>query len=155
MDLMAGAMLNLPPCNMDSEGICTMEPVDDTHGPGQCVCWGKGEMSGRLWGNSAVFCSGRAAIAWQIDTLRGYVSLVLTRAAHRFSPFRSTTVRSGQQQVPMSEELHSGCVVAQRGLAGHISHLSGNGQLRLQHHTVRESRLVCRIRLPIHTRHTV
>lgn len=35
------SQLNLPPCINDADGVCTMEPIDDTHGPGQCVCWGK------------------------------------------------------------------------------------------------------------------
>ena len=39
----AASILNLPPCINDADGVCTMEPIDDTHGPGQCVCWGKGE----------------------------------------------------------------------------------------------------------------
>ena len=39
----AASILDLPPCINDADGVCTMEPIDDTHGPGQCVCWGKGE----------------------------------------------------------------------------------------------------------------
>jgi len=27
------SQLNLPPCINDADGVCTMEPIDDTHGP--------------------------------------------------------------------------------------------------------------------------